>query len=147
MQGLRFCSRFTQLDRLVSTFASEVGCNDCEGDQPIPMTISADGKTVAEPRLFFGGYDARATGMMWGDVKKAYRWFWTEAPNYLALDARPVRLELSQGEHLIKLGGIPSGPGEEFLLPRMALLRSFFLTFHRSSSVFLQPFGHSYCLV
>ena len=23
--------------------------------------------------------------------------------------ARPVRLELSQGEHLIKLGGIPSG--------------------------------------
>jgi hypothetical protein len=64
---------------------------------------------VAEPRLFFGWYDARATGMMWGDTKNAYRWFWTEAPNYLELDARPVRLELSQGEHLIKLGGIPSG--------------------------------------
>ena len=75
----------------------------------VKLTISADGKTVAEPRLFFGWYDARATGMMWGDVKKAYRWFWTEAPNYLALDARPVRFVLSQGEHLIKLGGIPPG--------------------------------------
>ncbi|MBT3377384.1 MAG: fibronectin type III domain-containing protein [Lentisphaerae bacterium] len=72
-------------------------------------TISVDGEKVAEPRLFFGWYDARATGMMWGDAKKAYRWCWTQVPNYRTTDARPVRLDLSQGEHVVTLGGIRSG--------------------------------------
>ncbi|MBN1669783.1 MAG: hypothetical protein JXR37_02040 [Kiritimatiellae bacterium] len=78
-------------------------------DREVQPAFSVDGKEIANPRLKVGWYDARVAQSMWGEVDKAYRWFWTDVPNYLALDSRPVRLKLDAGQHTVTIGGIRAG--------------------------------------
>ena len=78
-------------------------------DREVRPAFCVDGKELARPRLKVGWYDARVAQSMWGDVAKAYRWFWTDVPMYMELDPRPLRVKLATGRHVLKIDGIRAG--------------------------------------
>jgi len=78
-------------------------------DKEVRPVFSVDGKELAKPKLKFGWYDARVAQSMWGDVAKAYRWFWTDVPLLLEPDARQLRVKLGAGAHVFTISGIRAG--------------------------------------
>jgi len=66
------------------------------------------GKPIRQS-IRFGWWDARTQNLIWGDLSRAYCWFWTDVPKYRHADTRAVRVKLSQGEHTFEVGAIRPG--------------------------------------
>jgi hypothetical protein len=73
------------------------------------LSFLLDGKPAGSTSARFGWWDARTQNMMWGEVDKAYTWFWTDIFAYRALDTRPLRFRLDAGEHVFTLADVAPG--------------------------------------
>jgi hypothetical protein len=82
-------------------------------DRQASPKFALDGRNLpAPPSVKFGYYDPSVANSIWGQIEKAYRWFWTDLPMYRQLDPRPLRIALTPGEHELTLSNL--GPGLDY---------------------------------
>ena len=73
------------------------------------LEFSLDGKPLETQGVTFGWWDARTQNLIWGDLNKAYCWFWTDVPLRGKLDTRPLRVKLARGRHTFQVSNIWAG--------------------------------------